>query len=287
MKNMKTVIAAFALLILPILGFAQSGMEDVIYLKNGSVYRGVIIEQVPNESMKIRSAGGNVFAVNMNDVERIAKEELAVRPAVGYGQDMPSCGWMSAMRDTTFVTRQRGFFFQSQILLENMQGGVRLISGYKAGRFGEFGIGIGFDRVFSSPANERLNGFEKEALAGLYLPLFFYHARDLYSNRRITPFYAIEAGYAMAWEGIDGEFAEDAMGRRPQGGPIGGAGLGFKMYSKRNRGHFSVLFNVNFKRVGYERDVNVFDSAGQLTGTFVGEGTANLVFPGVRFGIGF
>ncbi len=286
MKNLKSLSAVLALLLFPFLGMAQSGMEDVIYLKNGSIYRGVIIEQVPNESMKIRSAGGNVFAVRMEEVERIAKEDLPA-PAMQQGGNWPTCGWMGAMRDTTFESRQRGFFFQSQVLLENRQGGVRLISGYKFGRFGEFGIGIGFDRVFSSPANERLNGFEEEALAGLYLPLFLYHSRDLYSNRRITPFYAIEGGYAMAWEGIDGEFAQDAMGRRPQGGPIGGAGLGFKMYSKRHRGHFSVLFNVNFKRVSYERDVNVFDSSGQLTGTFVGEGTANLVFPGVRFGIGF
>jgi hypothetical protein len=290
MKNIRLIIPALALFLLPFTVFCQSGMEDVIYLKNGSIYRGVIIEQVPNVSMKIRSAGGNVFAVQMDEVERIAKEDVIAQRTAGQDSPWPGRhgrGWMGAMRDTTFSVRQRGFFLHSQILLENVQGGVRLISGYKAGRFGYFGIGIGMDRVFSSPANERVNGFEKRALAGLYLPLYLYHARDMHSNRRFTPFYAIEGGYAMAWEGIDGEFAQDASGRRPKGGPIGGVGLGFRMYPRQGRGHFSLLFNVNFKRVDYERDVNVFDSSGQVTGTFVGEGKANLIFPGVRLGFGF
>src|SRR5688500_12949502 len=54
---------------------AQSDMEDVIYLKNGSIYRGVIIEQIPNVSMKIKTLGGNVFAVGIAEIEKITKEE--------------------------------------------------------------------------------------------------------------------------------------------------------------------------------------------------------------------
>ena len=49
-------------------------MEDVVYLKNGNLYRGMIIEQVPNVSLKIETIGGNVFAVNIADVAKITKE---------------------------------------------------------------------------------------------------------------------------------------------------------------------------------------------------------------------
>lgn len=54
--------------------FAQQ-FQEVVYLKNGSVIRGMIIEQVPNESLKIQTADGNIFAYKMSEVERITKEQ--------------------------------------------------------------------------------------------------------------------------------------------------------------------------------------------------------------------
>lgn len=43
-------------------------------MKNGSVIRGTIVEQVPNESLKITTKDGSVFICQMGDVERITKE---------------------------------------------------------------------------------------------------------------------------------------------------------------------------------------------------------------------
>jgi hypothetical protein len=47
---------------------------EVVYLKNGSIIRGVIIEQIPNVSLKIKTKDGNVFFYKMEDVEKITKE---------------------------------------------------------------------------------------------------------------------------------------------------------------------------------------------------------------------
>ena len=47
--------------------------EDVVYLKDGSVIRGLIIEQVPNKSIKIKS-GKNIFVYQMDEIEKLAKE---------------------------------------------------------------------------------------------------------------------------------------------------------------------------------------------------------------------
>jgi hypothetical protein len=52
--------------------FAQE-YEDVVYLKDGSIIRGMIIEQVPNEYIKIKS-GKNVFVYQMDEIEVIKKE---------------------------------------------------------------------------------------------------------------------------------------------------------------------------------------------------------------------
>ncbi len=286
MRTIKQLLLVAAVVILPFAVHAQAGMEDVIYLNNGSIYRGIIIEQVPNVSMKIQTLGGNVFAVQMSEVTKITKEKKE-----GYSSaDESQCGhsgWGHWKKDTTaFAPRKKGYFNQVQVLLENKQGGVRVINGYKFGRLGYLGIGIGFDRVWSSPFNEWVNGLEDEALEGIYLPLYLFYSGDIL-NKRITPYYTVEAGYAMAFDGMDDQFESDGMGRRPIGGAMGGIGLGVKINSKRHKGHFSILFNLNFKQVNYDKDVIITDALGIPVGLTTQSSTANLLFPGVRFGIGF
>ncbi len=72
---MKSVIFFFSLfLVLSMASLAQQNYDDVVYLKNGSVIRGVIIEQVPNVSLKLQTKDGNIFVYKMEEVERITKE---------------------------------------------------------------------------------------------------------------------------------------------------------------------------------------------------------------------
>jgi len=50
--------------------------EDVVYLKNGGVIRGVIVEQVPGETLKIKTRDGNVFVYAFDEVEKLTREEV-------------------------------------------------------------------------------------------------------------------------------------------------------------------------------------------------------------------
>lgn len=59
--------------------FTQSQYEDVVYLKNGSIIRGVITEQIPNESIKIEISNGSIFVYRMDEIERIVREPVQVR----------------------------------------------------------------------------------------------------------------------------------------------------------------------------------------------------------------
>ena len=52
----------------------KSQYVDVVYLKNGSVIRGMIIEQTPNVSLKIQTKDGSIFVYKMEDVEKMTKE---------------------------------------------------------------------------------------------------------------------------------------------------------------------------------------------------------------------
>ena len=50
-------------------------LEDVVYLKNGSIVHGIIIEQVPNQSLKIQTHNNDVFVYKFEDIEKITKEK--------------------------------------------------------------------------------------------------------------------------------------------------------------------------------------------------------------------
>ena len=284
---MKTTLKALVVILafLPFSSMAQNGMQDVIYLNDGSVYKGIIIETVPNVSYKIQSEGGNVYAVTVSEVEKITKEEKKYRNQ-GFGMNRGMMGWRND--SIRYQPREKGYFNEVQVLIENVQGGLRLVNGYKFNRFAYLGIGVGFDRVFSNPFNPRINGLEKKELAGIYLPLYLYHAGDGPTKGRFTPFYAVEVGYAMVFRGFDGDDRNvDDFGNRLQGGIIAGAGLGFKIRSARHKGHFSLLFNVNYKQVNYEYDQLFLDQGGQVTGTLTQDGVAQLIIPGIRIGVGF
>lgn len=54
----------------------QTESIDVVYLKNGSVIKGTIIEQIPNVSIKIKTKDGNVFVYKMEEIEKTTREEL-------------------------------------------------------------------------------------------------------------------------------------------------------------------------------------------------------------------
>lgn len=50
-------------------------LQEAVYLKNGSIIKGTIIEQVPNEALKIKTADGSIFVYQMSEVEKITKIE--------------------------------------------------------------------------------------------------------------------------------------------------------------------------------------------------------------------
>ena len=57
------------------LALAQQ-LEDAGYLRDGSIIRGIIIRQIENESLTIRTKDGSQFVYPMNDVFQITKEPL-------------------------------------------------------------------------------------------------------------------------------------------------------------------------------------------------------------------
>lgn len=63
------------LLSILLISFIFCETRDIIYLKNGSIIKGVVIEQVINDYIKIES-GDNLFVYKFDEVLRIEKENI-------------------------------------------------------------------------------------------------------------------------------------------------------------------------------------------------------------------
>jgi TM2 domain-containing membrane protein YozV len=62
-------------------------LQDVVYLKNGSIIRGMIIEQTPNVSLKIKTRDNNVFVYSYDEILKMTKEantSYNVNPSLKY-----------------------------------------------------------------------------------------------------------------------------------------------------------------------------------------------------------
>lgn len=48
--------------------------QDVVYLKNGSVIKGTVVEMVPNQTIKIQTADGSLFVYQTSEVDRVERD---------------------------------------------------------------------------------------------------------------------------------------------------------------------------------------------------------------------
>lgn len=67
-------IIVFNLIAIPLCSMAQSNLIDVVYLKNGSIIRGIIIEQVPGHAVKLQTADGSLFVFESSEITKMTRE---------------------------------------------------------------------------------------------------------------------------------------------------------------------------------------------------------------------
>lgn len=54
--------------------YAQNDLQDVIYLNNDTTVRGVIVENVPNEYVRLQTPLGNTFTYKWDQIAKITRE---------------------------------------------------------------------------------------------------------------------------------------------------------------------------------------------------------------------
>ena len=84
-------------LLLVLCSFAQDEKEDVVYLKNGSIIRGAIIQEAPGGSVVIRSRDGITFTFQSSQVARITRagQSMKVQDSMGSEKSPLLAGGLS------------------------------------------------------------------------------------------------------------------------------------------------------------------------------------------------
>lgn len=288
MKTLKFITALVAVL-LSATAFSQSGMEDVLYLKNGSIYRGNIIEQIPGESYKVQIAGGSILFLKVGEVEKITKEptfEGSDRRDAYERSNFPGMPqFYYSSKDTSTkpsYLRQRKFFKSAEFRPGPNTVGLRLVHGYKFGRFGYLGIGFGLDAVaFNNKFGDTKNLFNNTRVNnGLYIPVVISYSGDIL-RKRITPYYFLEAGYAA--HPVNPFVSNN--GNKSYGGPTGSAGFGVKFFSK-GRVNLALNLNATYRSDIYKSTYTKFDDLGNKY-TYTKNGIAGKVFGAFGIAVGF
>ncbi len=74
---------------------AQSNLTDVVYLKNGSNIKGIVVEQIIGQSIKIETKDGSLFVFKTEEVAKITREAMgttATAQSTVVTTDMPEIG---------------------------------------------------------------------------------------------------------------------------------------------------------------------------------------------------
>ena len=160
---------------------AQTSYEDVVYLKNGSIIHGIIIEQIPNQSIKIQTRDGNVFVYKIDEVEKMTKEQAKISKKINANSnnaDLKQFGYINITEMNLGLglgqTNGINFF------------GFQTINGYLINPNFSIGLGIGAD-IYPSV---------------IFIPIFA-DLRINFLKTKVAPFFSTGVGYSMTTDKIN------------------------------------------------------------------------------------
>lgn len=125
----RILVVLFALVLMSAAALAQN-YRDVVYLKNGSVIKGTVLEQVTGGNIKIQTADGSIFVYPSSEVVKVVKEE------VSGGSNSASRNKNNAAAPVESVEQFRGWRYSPGLGI-----GVALVKGGSASGIVEFGLG--------------------------------------------------------------------------------------------------------------------------------------------------
>lgn len=109
-KPSNLLLTGILCLILSFIVNGQTPTEDVVYLKNGSIVRGTILEQIPGQSLKIQTTDNSLFIFTMEEIMKVTREEVPAPKQNVASKTTPSSA------DTIYQGKKRRYYHNGQIL---------------------------------------------------------------------------------------------------------------------------------------------------------------------------
>ena len=187
---MKHLLFLLTFLVCNLSLYAQKNKE-LIYLKNGSIIHGTVIEQNHAEDrIKIQTSDGSLFVYNLNEVDRIQAEERNEGFRGGNG-----------LHRKCRVIFEPGYVFgfkdSDSDYKEDRVGGTLSI-GYQFNHYIYLGTGAGGYYYIDSEV--------------VSLPVFLNFRAD-FINAKINPFVDVKGGYSPLKD-VEGAYASVSLGCR-------------------------------------------------------------------------
>ena len=182
---MKKLLLLAVMLIASMSVFSRTSPETV-YLKNGSIINGEIIEYQPDKQVKILTSDNSVFICNVDDIEKVTREPIDVVSTKGYLA--PQKGYRFFLAADQMVGDMTGFKFTTT---HGAQFNNKIF----------LGGGVGF-----CVADDDVEFY-------LSIPVYANFRFDIL-NKKTTPFIEARAGVAFAIEGTTGFYGNISVGGR-------------------------------------------------------------------------
>jgi hypothetical protein len=173
--------------------YSQTIYQDVVYLKNGSKIKGVIIEQIPSVSLRIETTDGSVFVFKMEEIEKMTKEATLLKKDISSEQNIKSSeGLKKGYKGIIDIGYQIGIGDYGMDRLK-----FNFINGYQFNPNISIGLGLG------------LRYFIVDGTA--YVPIFT-DFRTTFLDNNISPYFSLGIGYSVTNGGGVGFFLNPNLG---------------------------------------------------------------------------
>lgn len=220
--------------------FSQSNIEDVVYLKSGSVIRGKIQppnplkgEQSSPAKVRVELLGGSIFVFDETEIDSIKRENTLKNKLKEINRN--------------YFRRDRGFRNQTEFGIicgaslkktdadlyyyynnpeDDFGISLHTVNGYQLWPYLYVGAGIGIDRFV----------FYKQTFSPFYLRL-----SSEFLKKKVTPYVFVDAGYSVMWKKKNDEY----VSYKNKGGLYISCGGGVRIYT---RSRASVVLSVAYKR---------------------------------------
>ena len=170
---MKKILILMAFIVSYTISSGQTNYEDVIFLKNGGIMRGMIIENIPNVSVKLQTNDRNVFVYNYDEIIKFTRE-----PSKKINKTTKSY----------YGIFESGFAFgiKNQSMYKSLN--FDLINGIKIDSCFDIGLNIGYSFLVNVNQISISTGDK-------YIPVMLDLGYRLQRKRFISPYFVFDFGY--------------------------------------------------------------------------------------------